>query len=176
LPVTVQDEIAHAVAVAADSLGLHEGPVHAELRVNNQGPWMLEMAGRSIGGLCSTILEFGAGMCLEELILRHAIGEEVAEFSREAQAAGVMMLPIPAAGLLKSVHGVEQARRVPSITGVEITAKLNHTLVPLPEGAAYLGFLFARGETPAVVEAALREAHGKLRFEIRPELKVLRAV
>jgi hypothetical protein len=137
---------------------------------------MLEMAGRSIGGLCSTILEFGAGMCLEELILRHAIGEEVAEFSREAQAAGVMMLPIPAAGLLKSVHGVEQARRVPSITGVEITAKLNHTLVPLPEGAAYLGFLFARGETPAVVEAALREAHGKLRFEIRPELKVLRAV
>lgn len=172
----VQSEIACCVSVASASLGLHEGPVHAELRVNEQGPWMLEIAGRSIGGLCSTVLEFGAGMCLEELILRHAIGEEVTNIERESAAAGVMMIPIPAAGLLKGIHGVEEARLVPLITGIEITAKLNNSLVPLPEGASYLGFIFARGATSASVEAAIRQAHQLLRFEIRPELPVLRPV
>ena len=171
-----QAAIAHCVSVAARSLGLQEGPVHAELRVNEQGPWMLEIAGRSIGGLCSTVLEFGAGMCLEELILRHATGEEITAVERENSAAGVMMIPIPAAGILKAVHGVEEAKRVPLVTGIEISAKLNYPLVPLPEGASYLGFIFARGESPAEVEAAIRRAHSLLRFEIRREIPVLRPV
>ncbi|QBD83782.1 ATP-grasp domain-containing protein [Ktedonosporobacter rubrisoli] len=168
-----QQDIARCVSLAAASLGLREGPVHAELRVNEQGPWMLEIANRSIGGLCSTVLEFGSGMCLEELILRHAIGEEIASVERDKHAAGVMMIPIPAAGMLKAVHGVEQAQAVPLITGVEITAKLNHQLVPLPEGASYLGFIFARGETAAEVETAIRQAHQLLHFEIRREIPVL---
>ncbi len=172
----VQQEIARCVATAAASLGLREGPVHAELRVNEQGPWMLEIAGRSIGGLCSTILEFGSGMCLEELILRHAIGEEISSVKREEHAAGVMMIPIPRAGMLKGVHGVEEAESVPLITGIEITAKLNNQLVPLPEGASYLGFIFARGETPVAVEEAIRRAHACLRFDIRREIPILKAV
>ncbi len=176
LPAETQAAIARCVSVAAASLGLQEGPVHAELRVNEQGPWMLEIAGRSIGGLCSTVLEFGAGVCLEELILRHAVGEETTGVERSDNAAGVMMIPIPSAGILKAVHGVEEAQRVPLITGIEISAKLNYPLVPLPEGASYLGFIFARGETPAGVEAAIRKAHGLLRFEVRREIPVLRPV
>jgi biotin carboxylase len=173
LPSSVQEDIARCVTTAAASLGLREGPAHAELRVNDQGPWMLEIAGRSIGGLCSTILEFGSGMCLEELILRHAIGYEIASIEREKNAAGVMMIPIPSAGILKAVHGVAEAQKVPLITGIEITAKLNYPLVPLPEGASYLGFIFARGETPAEVEDAIRKAHKLLKFEIRREILVL---
>jgi biotin carboxylase len=173
LPEEVQQDIADCVAVAAASLDLREGPVHAELRVNEQGPWMLEIAGRSIGGLCSTILEFGSGMCLEELILRNALGLEIRSIEREQRAAGVMMIPIPAGGMLRAVHGVEEAEKVPLISGVEITAKLHHLLVPLPEGASYLGFIFARGDTPAEVEEAIREAHGLLHFEIRREIPVL---
>jgi len=173
LPVATQNDIASCVATAAASLGLREGPVHAELRVNEQDPWMLEIAGRSIGGLCSTILEFGSGMCLEELILRHAMGYEIASIEREKHAAGVMMIPIPSAGMLKAVHGVEDAKNVPLITGVEITAKLNYPLVPLPEGASYLGFIFARGESPDEVEDAIRTAHKHLKFEIRREIPVL---
>jgi biotin carboxylase len=175
LPRENQEAIARCVSIAAASLGLQEGPVHAELRVNDAGPWMLEMAGRSIGGLCSTILEFGSGLCLEELLLRHAIGDTLSSVEREAAAAGVMMIPIPSAGILKAVHGVEEAQEVPLITGVEITAKLNYPLVPLPEGASYLGFIFARGARPADVEAAIRQAHGRLRFEIRREIPVLQA-
>lgn len=174
LSAKVQQDIAHCVAVAAASLDLHEGPVHAELRVNEQGPWMLEIAGRSIGGLCSTILEFGSGICLEELILRNAIGQEITSIEREQHAAAVMMIPIASAGMLKAVHGVEEAERVPLITGVEITAKLNHPLVPLPEGASYLGFIFARGDTPSEVEEAIRRAHRLLKFDIRREILVLR--
>jgi biotin carboxylase len=176
LPSETQAAIARCVSVAARSLGLQEGPVHAELRVNEHGPWMLEIAWRSIGGLCSTVLEFGAGVCLEELILRHAVGEEITAVERENAAAGVMMIPIPSAGILKAVHGVEEAKQVPFITGVEISAKLHYPLVPLPEGASYLGFIFARGETPAEVEAAIRQAHSLLRFEIRREIPVLRPV
>ncbi len=172
----MQQRIAQCVTVAAASLALREGPVHAELRVNEQGPWMLEMAGRSIGGLCSTVLEFGSGMCLEELILRHAIGEEIGSIERESHAAGVMMIPIPSGGMLKGVHGIEEAQSVPFITGVEITAKLNQPLVPLPEGASYLGFIFARGATPSEVESAIRKAHSHLRFDIRREIPVLRPV
>jgi len=176
LPTDVQEAIARCVTIAAASLELREGPVHAELRINEQGPWMLEIAGRSIGGLCSTILEFGSGMCLEELILRHAIGEEITSIERENHAAGVMMIPIPSAGILKAVHGIDEARAMPLITGVEITAKLNHSLVPLPEGASYLGFIFARGDTSAEVEEAIRQAHKLLRFDIRKEIPVLRMV
>lgn len=169
----VQQAIAACVSTAASALGLRHGPVHAELRVNESGPWMLEIAGRSIGGLCSTILEFGSGMCLEELILRHAIGEEIQTLERDTHATGVMMIPIPSAGILKGVTGVEEAAAVPLITGVEITAKVHHPLVPLPEGASYLGFIFARGETPVQVEEALRQAHRCLHFEIRREIPVL---
>jgi len=176
LPVKVQEEIARCVTIGAASLELREGPVHAELRVNEQGPWMLEIAGRSIGGLCSTILEFGAGMCLEELILRQAIGDEITSIEREGYAAGVMMIPIPTAGMLKAVYGVDDALTVPQITGVEITAKLHHPLVPLPEGASYLGFIFARGDSPAEVETAIRRAHSLLRFDIRREIPVLNSM
>jgi len=176
LPADVQENIAKCVTIAAASLELREGPVHAELRVNEHGPWMLEIAGRSIGGLCSTILEFGAGMCLEELILRQAIGEEITSIEREERASAVMMIPIPAAGMLRAVDGVEEALAVPLITGVEITAKLRHTLVPLPEGTSYLGFIFARGNSPAEVEAAIRRAYALLKFDIRREIPVLKSM
>jgi biotin carboxylase len=174
LPAGVQEDISGCVATTAASLGLREGPVHAELRVNEQGPWMLEIAGRSIGGLCSTILEFGSGICLEELILRHAVGREITSLERDKHGAGVMMIPIPSAGILKGVSGIEDALKVPLITGIEITAKLNYPLVPLPEGSSYLGFIFGRGETPAEVEEAIRKAHKLLRFEIRREIPVLK--
>jgi biotin carboxylase len=170
LPPEVQDAISTRTAEAAAALGLREGPVHAELRVNDDGVWLIEMAGRSIGGLCSTVLEFGAGISLEELILRHAVGAEVPSHARMDHAAGVMMIPIPRGGILRDVSGVEVAAAVPGVTGVEITAPLHQPLVPLPEGASYLGFIFARGTAPAEVEDALRAAHAALRFQIVPAI------
>lgn len=166
LPLATQEAIAAVTARSARALGLRHGPVHAELRVNARGAWLIELAGRSIGGLCSTVLSFGAGMSLEEIILRHAIGAAIPSFERQSAAAGVMMIPIPRGGLLRRVDGVDEAAAVPGIDGVEITAKLNYPILPLPEGASYLGFIFARGDSPAAAEAALREAHAKLRVKI----------
>ncbi len=173
LPAGTQAAIAQATADAARALGLRVGPVHAELRVNDAGPWIVEVAGRSIGGLCSQVLRFGVDASLEELILRQAVGLPLGDVGRRDRAAGVMMIPIPAAGLLRKVEGVEAAVAVPLITAVEITAPLHYPLTPLPEGDSYLGFIFARGETPAAVEAALRAAHEQLRFTIDPLLTVL---
>ncbi|MBI3977325.1 MAG: ATP-grasp domain-containing protein, partial [Chloroflexi bacterium] len=170
LPDAVQAAIGECTERAALALGLREGPVHAELRVNEAGPWIVEIAGRSIGGLCSTILQFGTSMALEEIILRHALRLPIPSLEREGRAAGVMMIPIPKRGILRGVSGVEAAQATPLVTGVEITARLNYEIVPLPEGASYLGFIFARGERPAEVEAALREAHQQLRFDIKPAL------
>ncbi|HKW22679.1 MAG TPA: ATP-grasp domain-containing protein [Ktedonobacterales bacterium] len=174
LSAETQAAIADCAGRAAAAIGLRDGPIHAELRVNEDGPWMVEIAGRSIGGLCSTILEFGAGMCLEELLLRHALRMELPSLERVVAGAGVMMIPIPKGGVLRSVHGVEEAEAVPNITGIEISIRPHTIVTPLPEGSSYLGFIFARGESPAAAEEALRAAHGKLRFDIAPLLRMAR--
>jgi biotin carboxylase len=168
LPGAVQAAIREATARAAAALGLREGPVHAELRVNDAGPWLLELAPRSIGGLCSRTLRFGTGLTLEELILRHALRLDLASLERERRPAGVLMLPVPAAGTLRAVGGEEAARAVPGVEDVAVTVHLGQTLVPLPEGDRYLGFVFARADTPDAVEAALREAGRRLAFDIAP--------
>jgi hypothetical protein len=181
LPISVQSSIVATAQRAVTALGLTNGPIHAEMRLNDAGVWMLEIAARPIGGLCAKSLRFGNGaMSLEELIVRHATGEDVSRIEREKTASGVMMIPIPAAGFYEGVEGVEQAERVSGIESVEITAKLQQKLIPLPEGASYLGFIFARGkggargDSPEFVEAALREAHRCLRFQISPEIPVLK--
>jgi biotin carboxylase len=166
LPEGVQARIRDVAGAACAALGLTEGPIHAELRVNDAGPWVLEIAARSIGGLCSRTLRFGTGVSLEELILRHALGRPIASLDRERRAAGVMMIPIPRAGRLAAVAGEAAARAVAGIEDVTITAHPGQELVPLPEGWQYLGFIFARGDAPAAVEAALRDAHARLHFEI----------
>ena len=162
LPPLEQAAIIQSVALATQALGLREGPVHAELRVNDRGVFLLEVAPRSIGGLCSRTLRFGAGLSLEELILRHATGLAMPEHAREPQAAGVMMLPIAQAGRLREVRGQKEAARVPGIDGLVLTVPAGERLVPLPEGDRYLGFVFARSAEPAAVEASLREALGRL--------------
>ncbi len=165
---TAQDDIAEATGNAVAALGLREGPIHAELRVNDEGPWVIEVAARSIGGLCSRALRFGAGIGLEELIVRHALGLPIASLERERRPAGVMMLPIPAAGVLREVRGLDEARGVRGVEDVRIAIPLGQPVVPLPEGSKYLGFVFARDETPGAVETALRAAHRELEFVIEP--------
>jgi biotin carboxylase len=166
LPDNVQADIATAASQGVATLGLREGPVHAELRINDDGIWLIEVAARSIGGLCSRALEFGAGGQLEDLIIRHALGLPPGIGDRAHAASGVMMIPIPAAGTLCQVNGQEAARAVPGIQEVTISIPLGDVLVPVPEGNRYLGFIFAAGDTPAAVEAALRDAHDKLEFRI----------
>jgi biotin carboxylase len=166
LPADVQARITDVTASACAALGLREGPVHAELRVNSDGAWILEVAPRSIGGLCSRTLRFGTGMTLEELILRHALGWPIASLERERRPAGVMMIPIPRAGRLGDVSGQADAAAVPGVEEIAITAHEGQELVPLPEGWQYLGFIFARADTADAVEAALRAAHARLRVRI----------
>ena len=162
----IQEALYHATAEAADALGLQHGPVHAELRYNADGAHLIEIAARTIGGLCSRTLRFGTGMSLEEVVIRHAIGQPVAALQREQQATGVMMIPVPKAGILGEVRGKTAAYHVDGIVEVSITIPIGGEVVPLPEGARYLGFIFARAETPEAVEAALREAHRRLTFVI----------
>jgi biotin carboxylase len=170
-----QAAIAQCTADSAQALGLAEGPVHAELRLNEQGAWLVEIAGRSIGGLCSQTLRFAhsADVSLEEIVLRQALGLEIDALERENRSGGVMMIPIPEAGLLRGVASIQEAKAVIGIEDVQITAKLNYPLVPLPEGDSYLGFIFARGDTPAEVEAALRAAHACLKFDVRPIIPLM---
>lgn len=172
LPEETQEQIVETAAAGAAALGLQLGSVHAELRVNEAGAWIVEVNGRSIGGLCSQTLRFDMGLSLEELILRQATGLPVSHLQREQQASGVMMIPIPHGGILRGFCGVEAAQTVPGIDEVTITAPLNNRLVPLPEGESYLGFIFASGETPDAVEQALRQAHMLLQFEIDEEIRL----
>jgi biotin carboxylase len=171
-PSRLPPEVQHAVTAetrwAARALGLTEGPVHAELRVNDRGPWVVEVAARTIGGLCSRTLRFGAGLSLEELVIRHALGIELESLERERRPAGVMMIPIPGGGVLRAARGREAALAVPGIEEVTISAHVGQELVPLPEGSRYLGFIVARADSPEAVEAVLRAAHGRLAFDVDP--------
>ncbi len=170
-----QRELVATAQAATAALGLREGPVHAELRYNARGPWLIELAARPIGGRCSAALRFESGEAggekreasLEELVMRHALGMELPTLERESQASGVMMIPVPGSGELREVRGVDHARAVPLVEDVAITAHRGQRLVPLPEGARYPGFIFARGPTPGAVEAALREAHRRLQFVLQ---------
>jgi biotin carboxylase len=166
LPESIQEEVGRTIGLAAAALGLREGPVHGEVRINDRGVWVIELAARSIGGRCSRTLQFAAATSLEELILRHALRLPLPPLERTG-AAGVMMLPIPRAGVLHGVSGEDRARAVSGIEEVTITAGIGQELVPLPDGTRYLGFLIARGASPEIVEQALREAHRHLTFLIR---------
>jgi biotin carboxylase len=168
LPDPLQAHIRAETARVCALAGLREGPVHAELRINASGIWFLEVAARSIGGLCGRMLTHVLGERLETLILRCALGAPLA-LERRAGAAGVMMIPIPRRGLLHGVDGLEAARAVPGIDDVTISVEPGHLVAPPPEGSSYLGFIFSRGAHPADAETALRAAHARLRFDIRPE-------
>jgi biotin carboxylase len=173
LPEETQERIADCTAATVRALGLEHGPVHAEFRVNEQGPWVLEAAPRPIGGLCSRALRFGpARILLEELLVRHALGMSGWDLDRESDASGVMMIPVPSSGVLETTHGEDLARATPGIEDVQITARLHDFIAAWPEGSSYLGFIFARGPAPAEVESALRLAHSYLKFEIAPRLPV----
>lgn len=168
------DNIVAHVAHAAQALGLFHGPIHAECRMALDGSiFVLELAGRPIGGLCSRVLRFQPGSAsLEEVLLRHAIGEPIERFTREAGGAAVMMIPIPKRGLLKNVSGEDAAREIPGVDDVRITAKMDQLLETLPEAGSYLGFIFARGATAEDAERAVRAAHSALRFQIDDEIAV----
>ena len=166
LPPETLGAIVRMTADAAAALELVEGPIHAELRTDGGRAWVLELAARSIGGLCSRALRFGVGVTLEEVILRHALGLPIDDLRRESAASGVMMIPIPRAGILEEVRGQDRARAVPGIAGLELTIGPGRPVKPLPEGDRYLGFLFARADGPEGVEQALRTAHGHLEIVI----------
>jgi hypothetical protein len=195
-PPAVQERIIAAVSAACAAIGLHHGPVHAECRVNGSTVYVIEVAARPIGGLCSHALRFRSGglkasgcqgdqpesvagslqasaVSLEELLLRHALGEDVSGYTREQAASGVMMIPIPSRGVCRRVEGVGEAEAVRGVEEIHITVKPDTVLVPLPEGKSYLGFIFARGGEPRDVDWALREAHARLHFVIERELAVL---
>jgi biotin carboxylase len=173
LPARQQSALRECAAAAVRALGLAHGPIHAEFRMNDDGPWVLEIAPRPIGGLCSRALRFGpACISLEELLLRHALDLGGFDLKREEEASGVMMIPVPRSGIFERVEGIEEAERVVGVTEIRITARLKDYVAAWPEGASYLGFIFARAATPAEVEAALRAAHAKLQFTFSPRLPV----
>jgi len=178
MPEETQAQVAEALERAVQALGLYHGPLHAELRINSQGLWIMEVAARSIGGLCSRVLRFrspdlGENISLEELIIRLALGETLEGIDREKAASGVMMIPVSEAGILRDVEGVEKARATPGIEEIIITAKPSQKLVPLPEGSSYPGFIFARGPSSEYVQQALRHSHQYLRFVLSPALPVV---
>ena len=169
-----EQRLRQAVARAATAIGLTDGPIHAECRISGKDVFVLEIAPRPIGGLCSKALRFigptGDTASLEELLLRHALREPVSGYRREDAASGVMMIPIPSDGLYKGVDGLERARAVDHVEEIVLTAKRDQRIQPLPEGGSYLGFIFARGEHSAQVVSALHDAHNALTFEITPPI------
>ena len=167
----LQQQIIATVKAACAAIGLREGPVHAEVRLAESGSVIIEVASRTIGGECARLLAFGTGHSLEELVIAHAVGRPLA-IKPATGAAGVLMIPIHEAGILRRIEGITAARAVPFIEDILISIREGYELVPLPEGSSYLGFMFACAATPEQVEVALRTAHDHLRVVVGPLLKI----
>jgi biotin carboxylase len=163
----VQQNIQECVQAACAAYGLREGPVHAECRVNIHGAWILEVASRTIGGLCGRLLRFGTGYSLEEIVIAHALGQTIDTRASEG-AGGVLMIPATQAGILRRVEGVLAAQNVEFVDEVTIQMREGYEVVPWPEGSSYLGFIFAHAPTPQQAEAALRAAHACLNIVTAP--------
>ncbi len=170
----IQQEIKQTILKSCQAYGLKEGPIHAECRINENGVWILEVAARTIGGLCGRLLSLGTGYSLEELVLLHAMGKrvEIKKIKSSELGLGVLMIPIPKAGILKRVEGLLAAQRIPYINDVTIDVREGYELTPLPEGNSYLGFIFAEAPTVAEAEQALRDAHECLNIVIAPLWKI----
>ena len=168
---SIQDDVQATIQAACHAYGLHEGPVHAECRINDKGVWVLEVAARTIGGMCGHLLSFGIGQSLESLVIQHALNIPV-QIKKDTHAAGVLMIPIPRAGVLKRVEGILKAQGVEHIDDVNIQISSGHVIQTLPEASSYLGFIFAYADTPAQVESALRQAHACLNIVIDPFLPI----
>ncbi|OIO06615.1 MAG: hypothetical protein AUJ52_11900 [Elusimicrobia bacterium CG1_02_63_36] len=167
LPPAVQEEIRAEAQRASGALGLREGPIHAEFRVTPDGPVILELAARTIGGRCSGALRFGADASLEELVLRNALGLDDALLPREDSASGVCMINPDRPGIVERVDGLAEALAVEGIAEAVFPTRGSRALEPLPEGGQYAGFLFAKADTPEAVETALKTARGKITVVLR---------
>jgi len=165
-----QENITICVKAACKALGLSEGPIHAEVRLSDEGCVLLEVASRTIGGECARLLNYGTGHSLESLVIAHATGKPL-EMQAETGGAGVLMIPIPQAGIMRRVEGITAARAVPFVEDILINVREGYELVPLPEGSSYLGFMFASAPTPEQAEAALRAAHAQLKIVVVPLMK-----
>ena len=164
-----QDEISSVTEAAAQAMGLVSGPIHAEVRCSPEAVVVIEVAARSIGGLCGRALTFGLlGESLESVILRSALDLPGPTLDTSRGASGVLMLPIPRTGTLVEIAGVDRALEVDGIVEFDQTIPNGRDLVPIPEGDRYLGFLFATGESPEAVERSLRSALDELDIEISP--------
>lgn len=174
LDADAQRKLHGVIGAACRAYGLREGPVHAECRINEHGVWILEIAARTIGGLCARMLHFGTGLGLEELVIAQAMKQKISA-ARPPGSEGVLMIPITQAGILRRVEGIEAARKVRFIEEVVIQIREGYELIPLPEGSSYLGFVFARAPTPADTESALRQAHARLKIVVAPLFQILSA-
>ena len=161
--IEVQQAIINEVQKCCIAYGLTHGPVHAEARITDQGIVLIEMASRTIGGQCAQLIEYALGIKLEEVIIRLMCFEKL-KFDIKQKHAGVLMIPIKKRGILKRVEGLLEAQKVNHISNIEIHIQPGYELIPLPEGASYLGFIFASADSFADTFNALRNCHEKLKF------------
>ena len=166
LPVDMQLQVQATVQSACKILGLSHGPIHAEVRLNETRCYVIDLAARSIGGLCARTLSFGSGLGLEEILISHSVGAAIETKGDAEGASGVMMIPIPSRGTYMGVQGLDRARAVEGIEEVTMSVAKGDSLVPLPRGNEYLGFIFSRAANPEAAEEALRQAHAFLEFDI----------
>ena len=167
----LSQQVVDVVQSACEAYGIQTGPVHAECRLRDSKAYLIEMAARTIGGLCSDILEYGLGCSLEEVVLRQSIGQAV-DSSFSETSAGVLMIPVPSKGILKRVEGLLEAGKVEYIEDINIQLRDGYELIPLPEGNSYLGFVFAKAPSFELVEKALRQAYACLNVVVAPIWKI----
>lgn len=171
LGAALRREVHELSMAAAKALGFYHGPAHCEIRLTPDGPKVLEIAGRLLGGACAGSFRDRLGEDLDALLLRSALGERITlpAPADDAPTVGALMIPVPGEGRVVAVRGDDGARRVPGVRDVSLQTEPGEIVVPFPEQACYaVGFVSASGPDEAAVVGSLGQAAAQISLELTP--------
>jgi S-sulfo-L-cysteine synthase (3-phospho-L-serine-dependent) len=149
------------LAVAAvRALGLGWGGAHVELRYSAAGhPCVVEVNPRLAGGMIPRAVQEATGVDMIYHVVAAAAGRPEPLRLKPGRAASIRFLVAGHEGTLTGVDGTAEARRVPGVVEVGITAQIGQPVVPRHSFRDRLGYVIAAA---AQSERAARSAEAAL--------------
>ena len=169
LPPHVLDEVVRTNAAVTRALGLRTGVTHAEYIVTpGEEVYLVEIAARGGGSRIYThIAPYLSGIDVPRWYLARALGQDVRLPPPRpgSRAAVLAFLEVPS-GVVRSVSGLEAARRVPGVVEAEAELVPGRFYAGAENDRARPGYVVAFGAARAEVIGAAEEARSSIRVEM----------
>ncbi len=167
LSADIQDKVKDLVGRAASALGVTTGTVKGDIVVYEGEPHMIELAARLSGGFfCTREIPLNTGVDFIGAAIRLALGETVAaeELVPRQQMPVVQRYAFPAPGTVMGVTGEDDARKIPGIAEIVVTARPGDVIPPAGDKRPSAAMVLATGTTHAAALKAANDALALIRI------------